>query len=132
MACLAFQPSILLNTRKLRPSSASLPSAYTNIRFALPNPTPPGPGHAEHHSQSLFSPGTSHSPTELGQWLQCISLGGSRGSDPHLRTFLARPYNSQTADTARSRCGIVTSSFSFASSVDTHIRLFVDDQYSSR
>jgi len=64
------------------------------------------------------------------QWLEYPTLDGYIGADSRFGTLFSRLYNSQTAVTSRARCGVIDSSFSFTSSVDTHFRLFVDNQHS--
>lgn len=132
MAHVVSQAAVLLDTSEFRSSTAPLPDPHPGLCFIISHTTSPGFDHAEYYPQSLFSAGTSHSASELDQWLQHTPLGGDPGADYRLRAHLPRLHSSQPTFTSRTRCGIVDSSFSFAPIVDTHIRLFVDNQHSPR
>lgn len=122
--------SILPYSLELRPRSAPIPDSNPDFCFDIAGEPPPGLSHAKYHLQSLVSTRARCTVTQLVQWLEYPTLDGYIGADPRFGTPFSRLYNSQTAVASRTRCGIIDSSFSFASSVDTHFRLFVDNQHS--
>jgi hypothetical protein len=122
----------IIHTGKLRSSSAPIPNCCSDICRAFPFTAPTGAGHAEHHTQSLLPTGTGYPATKLDPWVLYSALDCGPYPNSRVRAPLLGLHNPRTADASRTRCGIIDPSFSFASSVDTHPRLSVDDQHSPR